>query len=601
MAYDTAGKDFKVFDLPTLSKQLQDYVYSMCRFRQICTIADKIGTGKGIAHRWFFPGTEPAVRLYERMPARNETLKELTYSIMKNQGVSRELGVSMKYNIHDIDMAQLPIKQYLREILARDCARMVDYMVKAQLDLTPFKYLPYDENHGVQTTPNSFIYRPQGEAYALADEGKIPLSERIVYAGWGDTSSAYIRKYPAGTFAGGAAPYNSANSVCLVPNPVTFVARAGGLAGYANKNIPCFGPFIGSVLGEREVYPINMSQCDPSQTRLTWNVDYKPTLNYKHVFNMIMQAQQNKIYGFSRYGGDYVLVCSPAQAASLYSSLLLDREGAVAGDGMTLRALLKPQNLPDVQGVLIGEDKKLPFGLPVRVVIDNEGVFLEENWLEEGAIVDAVPNQVDTMVDTLSKSLFGAQIDCQDAYVDDNIIWPAGGQAGTETSRVKGSAGFISHVTAGVIGPTTRGGRNWVATGGGGYSQLHYGIGRRDQAAPVPCVNRRFPELGPCYLIGSGAQDPVQEILSRPEEVVTMSAQDFNRFSGLAWKMHANWYPTNVIGTMGWVDGLPAANQGGDPFFDVRGKEIKTALWGMRCIKFDYPVFLKDSAAVAYV
>ncbi len=564
--YNVKGQDFQTFDIPTMSRELQKYVLQLCRFRQLVTKKENIGTGKGVKHRWFFPGTDPEVKMYDRFPKRESFLTEGQYSILKNEAVVRELGYSMKYNIHDIDLAQLPVLQYIREILGRDCARAIDYLVKAELDLTPWKYIPTSDSRGATTSLESYLKTTTSEEkFTDLDLGKIPLSERVYYGCWGNMESPYLsdnQRFDKGTYLV-EDYFQSSDSVCLVPNPLTFVTKTingGTTIQYG------LGPYYQQKVGiiNEAVYPVNMKAVDPSYSDAhVFDINYEPRLNYRHLMNMVLYAQRINMYGFAGLNNDYILICSPLQAMNLISSLGVEWVNNDKGDA-TLRRLLTPNTMEAMRGTLWGENIKIPLGLPVRIVVDNEGILKEENWIHEGAKVTTDEKTEDLYPDKLIETTFGAIADGAGYVTTGNT---------DEKTRFGLSSGFAAWITP---KKDTYGGR--INIGDNGPHGFTGGV-----------LNRRFPSLGPCYLIGSGESGVVQEILSMPEQVVKQSPLDFNRFGGLAWKMWVGYRATNVIGKLGWTKDNNATTV---LFAD---NDIKTALTRMKCIKFDYPLIIQDT------
>lgn len=381
---------------PNLSRILREAVQKRTVFAQFAVEKINIGTGKGNEEEIVMADDDPVVCMVNRHP-QNEmaVLLETELNFAAHSYKSMEFGISIKYNVGDVSLSEFNLEAYVRDFLSRDVARVRDLLTQQEMDLSPYKYIPYNEREGAFVESNAYYkwdtQRWNGPALAViaAAVGKVIPVQYAFYNG-------NFQNLPLGAMAQGTRRK-------FVANPL-FIGYQGA-AGTMQV-----GPVWDPALQGKS--PVDLRTLDASSGILNPAGYPLPRLNLIHVRNMVAHANRLGLLPYEklRYGDSlregYVLIAPSIQINNLIDSInWLGQNGNLGGyEPATMEAL---NAIPKIAGASF----MVPgLSTPVLAVVDDYSTQNSFNIYNIGNVGGARQEW-----STQRRSLWGATLDARNA------------------------------------------------------------------------------------------------------------------------------------------------------------------------------------------
>ena len=598
-----------------LSKTLQEAVPKLVRFVQFAVAEERIGEHKGNEFEIVMAGNDPVLNMTLRtLHDPMDTLKTTDVQFATHSFTTQEFGMSIKFNVSDIAMAEFNLETYTREVLARDVAKLRDTLVSQEMTTTPYRYIPINDNTGLRAGLNSYYCDSPRISYIDAYggyQGNQTYLQYFTTAGVGTSCPIDGKPMPAVLAAGKiiptqhfswgsglippaleggamtATPQDMARAYVCEPLFVGQRIRPTNVAQEQDNTSAVPGPVVRREAAvPAAAYPVElafMGGIDPAHPTATINrAEYAyPRLNLAHVRNMTTYAIQlgmlpyEKLRVGSTLHEGFVLIASSTQAMELLSSIndrvSVDAAGLpIQGLGGFTAASMKDMEIPQIAGASF----KVPgLGVNVLVVVDDYAVnmtyacFNQEFPYSVANIGHKNPKYFWTQQ---TQNITGGVLNVLNARYN-YVPFQAGATwSGMRMMRCFGATDMGLRVTVGGI------------------------------PVKMPVTGLPSEGYGPCYFFGRKA---VTELVNQPWSLRTQEPTDFKRLSGYGWVMRSgyknNWTPKNSTLTYGMPFTL-ARNQPTYPYVPADGDEdwtnfpvsIRPYYARNKVIKFDFPTWV---------
>ncbi len=569
---------------PYLSKVLREAVDKQSTISKFSTEILRLDQGgKGNEYEVLMADDDPAPDVLQRTVQNDmDSLKETALSFSAHSYKSREYGISVKWNTGDIELSEIDLINYVKKFMARDVATTRDTLCLQELDLTPHRYIPFNDTDGVFSSYDSFANPDVGFAQVPQKPADYKLLVTADTTGAG--SEPYIGKilptqhlYYNSLLDQVADDYSATTKRALACSPL--------FVGYQQKETKTDGTVLGYALGVGPTADpttwakgqVDLSYIDPSRPGAFLNpTQYPiPKMNLAHLQNMISFALQNNILPFEKMpwgstvaSGFYVMMPS-IQAANLLRSML--ETGHLYNMGGFI-----PTSASDLSAVRISGVEFEVHGttVPCRVVIDDRNL---PNWFNiygigntfPAWVKDAPPPAYQPFADSVAtpqRSLWGAILDCSHVPVpkDDSastattLVARASVQKKSQAAICLGNRWYLP---AGTDGPVCQ-----IPVAFSAYGYLPQGY-------------------GPCYLVG---KDSVQELVHQEVQMRKMDPQDFARLGGVGWVMRNAFKNPNVPTSSGQcTPGMPFSKTTNALAPGLKQYFVRTSV-----VKFDWPTWV---------
>ena len=596
-----------------LSKTLQEAVPKLVRFVQFAVAEERIGDHKGNEFEIIMTGDDPVLNIGVRtMFDPMDKLKTTEVKFATHSFTTQEFGMAIKFNVSDIAMAEFNLETYTREVLARDVAKLRDTLVSQEMTTTPYRYIPYDHQHGVRAGLNSYYCDAARTPYlnnAPAYAGQANYAAYFTPAGGNDpcpiggqpmpTTKAYGKIIPAQQFAWGSALLQAADETgAMTPTPETlprayvceplFIGQQVRPTADPNQgSLPTVvpGPVVRRVAGGGPTYPTELAflgNIDPTEPTATINkVTYGyPQLNLIHVRNMATYAislgmlPYEKMRVGSTLHEGFVLIASSVQTMNLLNAINAETQIApVVGMGGFSPANMRDMELPQIAGASF----KVPgLGVNVLVVVDDYATNMTYACYNQ-----AFPYSDPGNLGTKNPKFYWTQ----------------------QTQNITG--GVLNVLNARYRRVANNLGNDWLRAGCRmmrcfGATEMSLRVTSAGSPIKMPVTNLPPQGFGPCYFFGRKA---VTELVNQPWSLRTQDPDDFKRLSGYGWVMRTgyknNWTPKNSQLT----NGMPFAATRANPAYpynvapvDVNWTNFPTTILPYysrnKVIKFDFPTWI---------
>ena len=551
-------KDQKIGPLidPVLSPVLLEAVQPLCNFVQWCSQKKSLGFGQGNEFEMAMAGDDPRLIFDKRTPPTTMThLQEEQLEFKAHSLRTFEMGLSMKWNKEDVKLSIFSLIQHIRDVLARDTARIQDRYVAMECSFTPWRYIPYSDTNGARVGPRGYVFPP-------VDPGSGGFINNDSGACIGKIVPVGYAMYGGQSFNGGQSDVWEKSSVALTEftwaaDPLVFLRMMPS----SDRYLP------GPRAWEDASYPqgirkdkLDLRVVDPAADVLDPNVYKAPELNFHHLVNMISFAKSIGVFPYEKDlpKKSYVLIASSTQILNLVNSFW--------AKGITNSNSLAPKSWDDLKGYpkINGAQFLIPgLGVDIICISDDYATLHGFDYLRTATGV-TVPFTTPIWWGEDASSYMGQVIDVTNL--------------GTSTSPTGDSR------TLGAVLPKFR------ATG---TAMEDHGYGIVKQHLPAG--------FSSCYLLG---KEVVQELVNAEETIVSASPEDYDRLEGLAWKMRKGFKAiTRPSGAGGVVKGMPfdsatfGAVVASKPVASSLSKSWLPYYRRFPCIKFDWPTWWYLKAA----
>jgi len=354
-----------------LTKILREAVQKRSIISQFTVEKNKFGEGKGDESEIVLAADDPSVNMTDRcLQSEMDKLKTTSLSFAAHSYRSREYGLAIKYNKGDVSLAEFNLEGYVRDFLARDVARVRDLMAEHELNLTPYRYIPYNEREGAVLDAKSYFRLPDITAHG----GVIPDPNpgQLIAASHGKIIPVQWPYYNGNyqlMAAGDILPGRGSLAQPFIPNPL-FI---GVLGTDGVNDITAIGPRY-TVAGGKAPVPLNsLDPSLPPGTMLNPAVYPVPKLNLMHLRNMVAMANRLGLLPYDELNHQgslkqgYVLIAPSIQINNLIDSInWLAQNGNMGGIAPSSVEELK--NIPSISGASF----MVPgLATPVLAVVDD--------------------------------------------------------------------------------------------------------------------------------------------------------------------------------------------------------------------------------------